>query len=180
MSRCHGEANGRWRGGVGTGPIRGVLRASRAALRTQPDPGPKNEKEAPPRRGIIVSVAGIEALGPYWKSIRRGRHFRVQAVSREPRVAAITRVEDAVQRHGGDVLDFKVFSDVSLSLLVELTGPGAAALVDALAALGWPAEVDPPRDALAAAGAERLEGTVQVTFPEGAGALAHPQPAVPG
>jgi len=61
-------------------------------------------------------VAGIEDLGPYWQAAGRGRRFRLQAVAREPRVAAISRMEDAVQ----------------------------------------------------------------VTFPEGTGAQAHPQPAVPG
>jgi hypothetical protein len=62
-------------------------------------------------------------------------------------------VEEALQRNGGYVLDFKAFSDLSLNLLVESSGSGAE---------------------------ERLEGTVQLTFPDGDGALAHPQPAVPG
>jgi len=125
-------------------------------------------------------VAGIEQLGPYWRGIARGRHFCLRAVAREPRAAAISRVEELVQRHGGWVLDFKAFSDLSLNLLVESSGSGVVALLDALAALGWPVEVEPGRDQLGASGDERLEGTVQLTFPEGGGALAHPQPAVPG
>lgn len=125
-------------------------------------------------------MTGIEELGPYWKAIARGRRFHLQAVAPEPRTAAISRVEEAVQRLGGFVLDFKAFSDLSLNLIVELDGDGVVALVDAVAALGWPVELEPGRDALVARAAERLEGTVQVTFPEGDGALAHPQPAVPG
>jgi hypothetical protein len=125
-------------------------------------------------------MAGIEALGPYWKTIYRGRQFRLQAVTREPRVEAIARVEAAVQRQGGFVLDFKAFSDLSLNLLVELRGAGVVALADALSGLGWPVEVEPGRDALGACADQPLEGTVQLTFPEGQGALAHVQPAVPG
>ena len=125
-------------------------------------------------------MAGIGDLGPYWKAVSRGRNFRLQAVAREPRLAAISRVEEAVQQHGGFILDFKAFSDLSLNLLVESSGSGVVALVDSLVELGWPVELDPGREALGARAAERLEGTVQLTFPEGGGALAHPQPAVPG
>jgi hypothetical protein len=125
-------------------------------------------------------VTGIELLGPYWKTIARGRQFHLQVVAREPRGAAIARLEEAVQGQGGHVLDFKAFSDLSINLIAELSGSGAAALVDLLTGLGWPVEAEPGRDALEACADERLEGTVQVSFPEGTGALAHPQPAVPG
>lgn len=125
-------------------------------------------------------MAGLEALGPYWKTIYRGRQFRVQAVAREPRVEAVARVEAAVQRLGGFVLDFKAFSDLTLNLLVELRGPGVVALADALSELGWPVEVEPGRGPLGALADEPLEGTVQLTFPEGQGELRHLLPAVPG
>jgi len=128
----------------------------------------------------LVPVTGIEELGPYWKNVARGRRFHLQSVARRPRTAAISRVEQEVQRLGGFVLDFKAFSDLSLNLTVELGGDGVVALVDALTALGWPVELEPGRDAMLGCAGERLEGTVQVTFPEGDGALAHPQPAVPG
>ena len=116
----------------------------------------------------------------YWKSVARGRDFRVRAVARERRETAIARAEEAVQRQRGDVLDFKMFSNLSLNMIVELSGGGVAALVDSIAALGWDVEVDPGRDALAARADDRLEGTFQVTFPEGDGELVIPVPAVPG
>jgi hypothetical protein len=120
------------------------------------------------------------ALGTYWKSIARGRAFSVRAVARGRRDEAIARVEEAVQRRRGDILDFKMFSNVSLNLLVELDGSAVAALLDELAALGWPVEVEPGREALSARGGERLGGTLQVTFPEGDGELVIPLPRVPG
>jgi hypothetical protein len=61
-----------------------------------------------------------------------------------------------------------------------MTGGGVLALADALAAMGWAVEVDPGKDCLADRAADRLEGTVQVTFPEGDGELVIPVPAVPG
>lgn len=125
-------------------------------------------------------MSGIENLGPYWKTVARGRQFHVQAVARESRASAISRVEGLINEQRGDVLDFKAFSDMSLNIIVELSGTGVVALVDSLAKLGWPVEVEPGRDAMGARDAERLEGTVQVTFPEGEGALKHPQAAVPG
>jgi hypothetical protein len=125
-------------------------------------------------------MPSLDALGEYWKTIYRGRAFHLQAVAREPRHQAIPRLEAAVQAAGGFVLDFSAFSDLSLNLIVELAGGQVVALADGLGALGWPVELEPARDLLAAAGEARLEGTVQVTFPEGAGELAHQKPAVPG
>jgi hypothetical protein len=110
----------------------------------------------------------------------RGRHFRLQAVAREPRQSAVARVEALVQAQRGDILDFKMFSNLSLNLLVELEASGVTALAGALEALGWAVELAPEREALQRHGAERLEGTVQVTFPEGDGELAIPLPKVPG
>jgi hypothetical protein len=125
-------------------------------------------------------VAGSEDLEPRQQASAPARHFRLQAVAREPRVAAISRVEEAVRRHGGFILDFKAFSDLSLNLLVESSGSGVLGIADSLLALGWPVDVEPGREALDACASGRLEGSVQLTFPEGDGTLAHPQPAVPG
>lgn len=119
-------------------------------------------------------------LGAHWQSMARGRAFRVQAVAREERHAAIARAEAAVQRQRGDIVGFQMFSDLSLNLVVELTGAALLALLDELDALGWPVEVEPGREALTARAGERLEGTFQLTFPQGQGELAIPQPAVPG
>ena len=59
----------------------------------------------------------------------------------------------------GDILDFKMFSNLSLNLLVEL---------------------EAPREALLARAGERLEGTLLLDFPDGDGELVIPLPRVPG
>ncbi len=119
-------------------------------------------------------------LCDYWKSMARGKDFRVQAIAREKRELAMERAEEAVRRERGDILDFKMFSNLSLNLVVEMSGGGVLALVDWLGAAGWNVELDPGREALLARAADRLEGTFQVTFPEGDGELVIRLPAVPG
>ena len=92
-----------------------------------------------------LEVADIfRAHGPAWREAQRGQvalhrgeaciPLRLQAVAREPRSAAIPRVEEAVQRQGGYVLDFKAFSDLSLNLLVESSGSGVVGIVDVILA----------------------------------------------
>jgi hypothetical protein len=126
---------------------------------------------------VLPDLAGLPDL---WRSIGRGRHFRLCTVAREPRQSAVTRVEALVQAQRGDILDFKMFSNLSLNLLVELEASGLTALADALQELGWAVELAPEREALRPRGVERLEGTVQVTFPDGDGELIIPLPKVPG
>lgn len=126
---------------------------------------------------MLPSLAGLPEL---WRSAYRGRHFHVRTVAREPRGAATARAEALVQARRGDVLDFKMFSNLSLNLLVELEATAVVDLADALVALGWPVELEPPREALLARAGERLEGTILLDFPDGTGELAIPQPKVPG
>jgi hypothetical protein len=119
-------------------------------------------------------------LGEHWKSIARGKDFHVRAVARVPRADAIALVEEAVRRHRGDILDFKMFSNLSLCLIAELDREALPALLGELVSLGWTAEVEPEPEELAGGEQHRLEGTIQVTFPEGDGELVIPTPAVPG
>jgi len=92
----------------------------------------------------------------------------------------MARAEALVQARRGDVLDYKMFSNLSLNLLVELEATAVVAIADELAALGWPVELDPAREELLARAGERLEGTVLLDFPEGDGELVIPLPKVPG
>lgn len=122
----------------------------------------------------------LQGLPEHWRTLYRGRGFMLRTVAREPRVAATTRAEAAVQARRGDILDFKMFSNLALNLLVELDAAQVAGLADELEGLGWPVELEPPRQALLARAGERLEGTVLLDFPEGDGELVIPLPRVPG
>ena len=49
---------------------------------------------------VLPDLAGLPDL---WRSIGRGRHFRLCTVAREPRQSAVTRIEALeVFRRGGD------------------------------------------------------------------------------
>lgn len=125
-------------------------------------------------------LPALQGLPDLWRTLYKGRGFKFRAVAREPRQEATARVEGAVQARRGDILDFKMFSNLSLNLLVELDAAEVAGLAADLAALGWPVELEPPAEALLARAGERLEGTVLVDFPEGDGELVIPLPKVPG
>ena len=62
----------------------------------------------------------LQGLPALWHTIYRGRGFKLRAVAREARTAATSRAEGAVHARRGDILDFKMFSNLSLNLLVEL------------------------------------------------------------
>ena len=119
-------------------------------------------------------------LGAYWKRVARARDFRIRVVVHERRDQAIDRGKDAISRSHGDILDFKMFSNLSLSMIIELSGRQLLSLLDSLQARGWGVEVEPGREAVAGRADEALEGTLQLTFPEGDGELRIPTPWVPG
>lgn len=122
----------------------------------------------------------LQGLPELWRTLYRGRGFKLRAVARETRTAATSRTEGAVLARHGDILDFKMFSNLSLNLLVELEATAVLDIADELQGLGWPIELEPPREALRARAGERLEGTLLLDFPEGDGELVIPQPRVPG
>jgi len=126
---------------------------------------------------VLPTLQGLPEL---WQTLYRGRGFTLRAVAREPREAATARAEGAVQARRGDILDFKMFSNLALNLLVELEAAEVVGLADELAGLGWPVDLEPPRQALLARAGQRLEGTVLLDFPEADGELVIPLPKVPG
>jgi hypothetical protein len=119
-------------------------------------------------------------LAAYWRKVARAQDFHVRAVARDGRARAIGLGKDAIVRNDGDLLDFRTFSDLSLSMIVEMDGGGVLSLLDQLEALGWDIDVNPDRAVLAQRADDLLEGTFQLTFPEGDGEPRIPTPAVPG
>jgi hypothetical protein len=119
-------------------------------------------------------------LGEHWKKTARARDFRIRVVVHEGRDQAIDHGKDAVLRNQGAILDFKMFSNLSLAMIIELSGSRLLSLLDSLVELGWNVDVEPDREAIARRATDLLEGTLQMTFPEGDGELEIPVPAVPG
>ncbi len=112
--------------------------------------------------------------------------FRINGSTRRERQEAIAAISDAVGRSGGWLLDFHVFSNISLSLNVEIDEGRLVdlyrQLVDAGLRLSRESEEDYAR-LLAAdrqATGREIAGTVQVTFIHDHPDLRIEVPAVPG
>lgn len=105
-------------------------------------------------------------LGTYWKKVARAQEFHVRAVVTQRRDSAILLVKDAISRSGGDILDFRTFGSLALSIIVEVEGARVLSLVDSLVAVGWDVDVDPDGEALADRASDQIVGTFHLIFPE--------------
>jgi hypothetical protein len=119
-------------------------------------------------------------LAAYWKKVARAQDFHVRVIVREGRARAIDLGKDALLRNDGYLVDFRTFSDLSLSMIVEMEAGSVLSLLDQLEELGWDVDVAPDREVLERRADDLLEGTLQLTFPEDHGELGIPSPAVPG
>jgi len=95
--------------------------------------------------------------------------------SREERIATIRTVTDIIGRHG-HVVDFKPFSDLSLTLRIEVEESRIDALYQSLAGYLAMKESEPTGSR------STRERTIylDITFIHGRGDLVHEIPAVPG
>lgn len=106
--------------------------------------------------------------------------FRVSVIFGTEWGAAIEHCKALLQEQGGLILDFHMFSNLALALQVEISGRGLVAFIERVRAENCAVEFKPDVDALAAAGAEVLSGTVQLVFAHEDGSMKIPVPAVPG
>lgn len=137
---------------------------------------------AAPRRGAPSYLGNVNVSGDlaaYWKKVAHAQDFHVRAVVSQRRDSAILLGKHAISRNGGDIVDFRMFSNLALSMIVEVEGGRMLSLVDSLVALGWHVDVDLDREALAERTSDLLAGTFHLTFPECDGKRATPAPAVP-
>ncbi len=119
----------------------GYVRGARVAATLRP----ALRRGAPSYAGP-VDVTGD--LGTYWRKVARAQDFHVRAVVSDPRDDAILLFKDAISRSGGDVLDFRTFSELELSVIVEVQGGRVLSLIDTLVASGWDVDVDPDGEVL--------------------------------
>jgi hypothetical protein len=119
-------------------------------------------------------------LAAYWKKVARAQDFHVRVMAHEGKAQAIELGKCALLRNDGQLLDFRIFSNLSLSMIVEMEGSRVLSLLDQLEELGWDVDVNPDREVLERHADEVFQGTFQLIFPEGDGELRIPVPAVPG
>lgn len=113
--------------------------------------------------------------------MRRPRHIRLQAFTRSDRNEVISRLRDAFQGAGADLIDHKVFSNTAINISFELAGNNLARLGEALAVTGVSLDEESLR-LIAEAGEidEPVTGNLSVTFIHNGPDLLVPVPPIPG
>lgn len=122
----------------------------------------------------------MERLTEYWKKKARAKDFRISIITPEERHHAIERCQSIIDSNHGDILDFKMFSNMSLNMIVELPTNNIQALIDSLKNVGWKVDYDLEKNLKTSKDEENLEGTLVLMFSHADGELRIPVPAVPG
>ncbi len=103
-------------------------------------------------------------LGTYWKKVAHAQDFHVRAVVSQHRDSAILLAKRVIARKGGNIVDFRTFGNLALSLIVQVKGRQMLSLVDSLAALGWHVDVALGRETRTERSNDLLAGTFHLTF----------------
>jgi len=112
--------------------------------------------------------------------------FQLCYVTRSERRAVIGLCSDAITESGGSILDSRFFSNVSVSLLIEVGQSRLIRLADRLQHIGLvPAQETDGKlvrlaEAARTAPEQIVSATVQITFVHDEPDLPHDVPAVPG
>jgi hypothetical protein len=107
-------------------------------------------------------------------------------VTRSERRAVIGRSSNTIAESGGSILDSRFFSNLSVSLLIEIQRSGLVLLADRLKKIGLVPALDTDQkmdrlvEAAKTAPQEIVSATVQITFVHDDPDLSHEVPAVPG
>ncbi len=107
---------------------------------------------------------GSGDLGEYWRKVARAQHFHVRALVNQQRDTAMLFAKRSISRNGGDIVDFRTFSRLALSMIVQVERGRLPSLVDSLVALGWSVDADLDREAVAEPASERVAGTFHLRF----------------
>ncbi len=94
----------------------------------------------------------------------RAQDFHVRALVNQQRDTALLFAKRSISRNGGDIVDFRAFSTLALSMIVQVERGRLASLVDSLVALGWSVDVGLDGDARAGRASEIVAGTFHLSF----------------
>lgn len=109
-----------------------------------------------------------------WQKNKSFQGFHITAMARGGRQPVVQACRELILKNQGHILDFKIESDLTLDMMVELHAYDSLQLVKDFNELGWKVEVLPGSGELEACGDDLLEGTIQVCFPEAHGDLKLP------
>ena len=112
---------------------------------------------------------------------RRRERFRICGATRRDRQEMTTAISGAIQASGGWLVDFTMFSNISICFNVEVARGRLGALYEELARTGLRFEEEGELSAAGEGSAEEeMAGTIQVTFVHEEPDLRREVPAIPG
>lgn len=104
--------------------------------------------------------------------------FRLEVYAFGERNQAIENCRASLLSNGGDLLDFKMFSDMLVNFMVEIPEKNLLNLQSTFEDLNWKTDLD--INWLLGDSLQMIQGTMSVTFASGVGKRKDVIPAVPG
>ena len=100
-------------------------------------------------------------------------HFYLTAICQSNRTECISKIEECIQKHAS-IIDFNLFSDVSLALIIEIKGKDIPIVIHELKhVLTIDENAEPIENC-------NYQLYLNITFTQGKGYLRHSIPDVPG
>ena len=106
--------------------------------------------------------------------------FRLEVYAYGERNQAIEKCRISLATNGGDILDFKMFSDMLLNFIIEIPRGNIKNLKSTIEDLNWKAELTLNECLSINDCTPMIQGTMSVTFVSGTGVRKDVIPAVPG
>lgn len=106
--------------------------------------------------------------------------FRLEVYAYGERNQAIEKCRTSLLSNGGDLLDFKMFSDMLVNFIIEIPEKNIFNLQSTLEGLNWQTELKLDENLLRDDCPSMIQGTMSVTFVSGTGDRKDVIPAVPG
>jgi hypothetical protein len=106
--------------------------------------------------------------------------FRLEVYAYGERNQIIEKCRSSLASNGGDLLDFKMFSDMLMNLIIEIPVKNISKLESSLESLNWKTDLKLGEGILSNDSISLIQGTMSVTFASGTGERKDVIPAVPG
>jgi hypothetical protein len=95
--------------------------------------------------------------------------FFITVLAPGERQQAIQMAREQILKNQGTILDFKMPSDLSLTLSIELVAYDCLELIREMIQNGWGVDSTPKSSEFEGLGDELLQGSIHITFPEAHG-----------
>jgi hypothetical protein len=106
--------------------------------------------------------------------------FKLEAYAYGERNHILEQCRTILASNDGDLLDFKMFSDMLVNFIIEIPRKNIFKLISSFESLNWKTDLKLDESILSNESISLIQGTVSVTFSSGTGDRKDVIPAVPG